>query len=48
VGGVLRTPAQFEELIGEEDGDFQKAVDDVDAHKHPEHPEKTRPPSSGM
>ena len=39
--------AEFEELVREE-GDWQKAVDDVAEDKHPEHPEDEAPPSTGM
>jgi hypothetical protein len=39
--------AEFEELVREE-GDWQKAVDDVKDGKHPEHPENEAPPSTGM
>jgi hypothetical protein len=39
--------AEFEELVREE-GDWQKAVDDVEDGKHPEHPEDEKPPSTGM
>jgi hypothetical protein len=39
--------AEFEQLIREE-GDWQKAVDDVADGKHPEHPEDEAPPSTGM
>ena len=39
--------AEFEELVREE-GDWQKAVDDVETGKHPEHPENEKPPSTGM
>jgi len=40
--------AEFEELVREE-GNWQKAVDDIEEGKHPEKdPKERKPPSTGM